>query len=81
MAIQKTSDLRKINCICERLEITRKQLSKIIDKSINTLNQYSSDNKPISYDDIALVYKYVVAKQPKYQAYMQEIFAEMQDDI
>jgi hypothetical protein len=81
MTTQKTSNLRKINYVCKRLEITRKQLSKILNKSINTLNQYSSDDKLLSYDDVALIYKYIAAKQPEYQEYMKEIFAEMQDNV
>lgn len=69
--------VRSIKYICSSLELSRRQLALIINKSVNTLNQYCSDGKLLSHDDIARVLKYLGSRQPKYQDYANKIIAEI----
>jgi len=69
--------VRSIKYICGTLELSRKQLAIIVNKSVNTLNQYSSNSKLLSHDDIAKVLRYVSSRQPKYQQYANQIIEEL----
>lgn len=71
------SKIRNIKYICETLELTRRQVASIVGKSVNTINQYASDNTLLSLEDIINIRNYLARSNPEYENYRIDVMREI----